>query len=489
MYLGIDIGTSAVKALIVDDQGQVLAQSHAPLTVSRLRPLWSEQDPAQWWQATQQAVLALDPDLRRAVRVMGLSGQMHGATLLDGRDRPLRPAILWNDGRSEAQCGELEFRAPKSRSVTGNLAMPGFTAPKLLWVQRHEPELFRRIAKVLLPKDYVRLCMTGEYATDVSDASGTLWLDVARRAWSSDLLAATNLNEDQMPRVLEGTELSGTLRAQVAADWGVDAGVALAAGGGDNAAGAIGVGVIDPGQAFLSLGTSGVIFAADDRFRPNPERAMHTFCHCLPHRWHEMSVILSAAACVEWVAKLVGYPDAKTALTEAERTHERSSEEIFLPYLSGERTPHNDPHALGVFFGLTHRTDPAAIVRAVLEGVAFALADGVDALREAGVDLQRLSVIGGGARSLYWGRLLAAALQLPLDYRSGADFGPAYGAARLGRLALKHESPEEVCTPPPISDTLAPDASLVETLTPKRMVFRELYSKLRRVFSTYSGKC
>ena len=482
MYLGIDIGTSAVKALIVDEEGRALSQSQAPLTVSRPHPLWSEQEPTQWWEATRQAVTSLHSNLRSAVRAVGLSGQMHGATLLDDHDRPLRPSILWNDGRSEAECRELESRAPKSRTVTGNVAMPGFTAPKLLWVQRHEPELFRRIARVFLPKDYVRLCMTGEYATDASDASGTLLLDVAHRNWSAAMLAATGLNENQMPQVLEGTELSGTLRAEVAAEWGMAEGVVVAAGGGDNAAGAIGVGVIDSGQAFLSLGTSGVIFAADDQFRPNPERATHVFCHCVPDRWHEMSVTLSAAACVDWVAKLVGYPNVKTALTEAERSHERSSTEIFLPYLSGERTPHNDPHALGVFFGLTHDTDPAAVVRAVLEGVAFALADGVDALKEAGVDLHRLSVIGGGSRSMYWGRLLAAALQLPLDYHSGADLSPAYGAARLARLALNQESHNQVCTPPPIFRTLEPDPVLVESLASKRVIFRELYSQLSAVF-------
>jgi xylulokinase len=482
MYLGIDIGTSAVKALIVDDEGQVRSQTQAPLTVSRPHPLWSEQDPTQWWQATEIAVGSLDRAFRNSVRAIGLSGQMHGATLLDDRDRPLRAAILWNDGRAATQCRELELRQLDSRIITGNIAMPGFTAPKLLWIQQHESELFRRLRRVLLPKDYVRLRMTGEYATDVSDASGTLWLDVARRSWSSEMLAATNLDERHMPRLLEGPEPSGVLRSDIAAKWGLLTPVIVAAGGGDNAAGAIGVGVIDPGQGLLSLGTSGVIFAADNQFRPNPRRAMHAFCHCVPERWHEMSVMLSAAACLDWVAKLAGYSDVDTAIAEAERLSEISSTEIFLPYLSGERTPHNDLHAQGVFFGLNHDTTAASLVRAVLEGVAFGLADGLDALREAGVELTRLSVIGGGSRSTYWGRILAASLGLPLDYRSGADLGPAYGAARLARLAATRESAETLAVPPPLFKTVEPEPSLVDAMQAKRAVFSELYIQLKRTF-------
>ena len=481
MFLGIDIGTSAVKALIVDDQGEVQVQAQAPLTVSRPHPRWSEQDPEHWWQATQQTVAALPSSLRSAVRAIGLSGQMHGATLLDREDQPLRPAILWNDGRSEAQCRELENRVPESRQITGNLAMPGFTAPKLLWVEQHEPDVFRRLRRVLLPKDYVRLRMTGESATDLSDASGTLWLDVAQRRWSNEMLAATNLSEIHMPQLFEGSAACGQLRDEVAAEWHMKP-VPVAAGAGDNAAGAVGVGVIDPGHALLSLGTSGVIFAADDRFRPNPERAMHAFCHALPDRWHEMSVMLSAAACLDWVAKLTGYANTASAIADAERHHSEQDREIFLPYLSGERTPHNNPYAQGVFFGLSHDTTPAALVRAALEGVAFALADGLEALHEAGVQLTRLSVIGGGSRSMYWGQRLAAALHLPLDYRGGADFGPAYGSAHLARLALLNESPSQVCAPLPVAHTIQPEPSLVESLQSKRLIFRNLYSDLSPAF-------
>src|SRR5262245_49646086 len=299
-FLGIDGGTSAVKAVVLDEAGEVVSEASAPLTVSRPRPHWSEQDPDDWWRATDHAVRELAA--RGAVRdvaSVGLSGQMHGATLLDASQRPLRPAILWNDGRSAAACRALEAAVPDSRSITGNLAMPGFTAPKLVWLREHERESFVRTRSVLLPKDYVRLRLTGECATDLSDASGTLWLDVAKRRWSEAMLAACDLPLAAMPALYEGPEETGRLRAEVAAAWGM-ARVPVAAGAGDQAAGAAGEGVIAAGQASLSLGTSGVLFSADDRFRPNPGRAMHAFCHCVPGAWHEMSVLLSAASCLSW---------------------------------------------------------------------------------------------------------------------------------------------------------------------------------------------
>jgi len=288
---------------VLDEHGAVVGQGTAALTVQRPHPLWSEQDPEAWWQATISAVRAIDPAVRRAVRGIGLAGQMHGATLLGADDQVLRPGILWNDGRSHAECAELEVKAPDLHRVAGNLAMPGFTAPKLLWVQHHEPETFAKIRTVLLPKDYVRLRMTGEKASDVSDAAGTLWLDVERREWSDDILAATGLTREQMPQAVEGTAQTGKLRADVAEAWGIDQ-VPVAGGGGDNAAGAAGVGVVKDGDALLSLGTSGVIFAATKEFRPNPAGAVHAFCHCLPDVWHQMSVHLSAAACIDWVARL-----------------------------------------------------------------------------------------------------------------------------------------------------------------------------------------
>ncbi|WP_375245062.1 xylulokinase [Sphingomonas parapaucimobilis] len=477
MFLGIDIGTSGVKAVVLDEHGAVVGQGTAALTVQRPQPLWSEQDPEAWWQATTAAVRAIDPAVRRAVRGIGLAGQMHGATLLGADDQVLRPGILWNDGRSEAECAESEAKAPDLHRIAGNLAMPGFTAPKLLWVAHHEPEIFAKIRTVLLPKDYVRLRMTGEKASDVSDAAGTLWLDVDRREWSDDILAATGLTREQMPQAVEGTAQTGKLRAEVAEAWGIDQ-VPVAGGGGDNAAGAAGVGVVKDGDALLSLGTSGVIFAATKEFRPNPAGAVHAFCHCLPNMWHQMSVHLSAAACIDWVARLTGTPGAAELFARAESVGPASGPEIFLPYLSGERTPHNDAEVRGAFLGLDHDTTPERLAQAVLEGVAFALADGLSVLRDAGTELSQLSVIGGGARSSYWGQTLAAALNVELVYLKGGEVGPALGAARLAQLAVDGGSPEEVCVPPPVSHTIAPDAALAERFAPKIARFRDSYSRI-----------
>ncbi len=486
MYLGIDLGTSAVKAVLCDDAGRVTAQADAPLSVSRPHPLWSEQNPEDWWRAVDGAVTRLAntaADGIDGVRAIGLSGQMHGATLLDQADCVLRPAILWNDGRSGAECAELEAAEPSSRDVTGNLAMPGFTAPKLLWIRKHEPDIFARIARVLLPKDYVRLRLTGEPVSDMSDAAGTLWLEVGRRQWSEVMLEACGLTRDQMPELVEGSDPSGTLRPRLAADWGMNAGVVVAGGAGDNAAGAVGIGAVAPGRAFLSLGTSGVYFLSNTRYSPNPEQGVHAFCHCLPERWHQMSVILSAASCLKWVAELTGAKDEAALLAEVEAAGEAPGTVLFLPYLSGERTPHNDPNAKGVFFGLTHDTNRAALGRAVLEGVARALADGQDALMATGQSIDSVSVIGGGARSPVWGRILAAVLDRPLTYHTEGEIGPAFGAARLARLAVTGEDPEAVCTPPPVSRVIEPVPSLRDEFAAGRERFARLYRDLKPAFA------
>lgn len=478
MFLGIDIGTSGVKAVVIDRDGAIAAQATAALTVQRPHPLWSEQDPDAWWQATDAAVRALPADVRRAVRGIGIAGQMHGATLLGADDRPLRPAILWNDGRSFAECEELERAVPTLRDTAANIAMPGFTAPKLLWVRHHEPDTFAAIRTVLLPKDHVRLLMTGEKASDVSDAAGTLWLDVAKRDWSDDLLAATGLTRDQMPRAVEGSDVTGTLRREIADSWGMDA-VPVAGGGGDNAAGAAGIGVVRDGDALLSLGTSGVIFVATDTLRANPAAAVHAFCHCIPAMWHQMAVHLSAAVCVDWVARLIGALGAADVFARAEQAGPGNGPELFLPYLSGERTPHNDAQVRGGFLHLDHDTTPERLAQAVLEGVAFALADGVRVLRESGTVVERLSVIGGGARSRYWGETLAAALEVELAYLKGGEVGPAMGAARLAQLAVDGGTPAEVCVAPPVSHIITPDSSLVDRLAPKRAAFRAAYPRIK----------
>ncbi len=481
MYLGIDVGTSGVKALIADEQGAPVSQASAPLTVQRPHPGWSEQDPHSWWHATLAAVRALPAAQRSAVRGVGLSGQMHGATLLDAADRPLRSAILWNDGRSSTQCAELEAREPRSRDITGNLAMPGFTAPKLLWVARHEPEVFARIASVLLPKDYVRLRLTGEKWSDVSDAAGTLWLDVARRDWSDAMLDACGLNRRQMPQLCEGTDVAGTLTAEAATALGVPR-VPVAGGGGDNAASAAGLGVVRAGDAFLSLGTSGVLFVVNDAFRPNPRRAAHAFCHCLPHSWHQMSVLLSAGGALEWAVAVTGSTDLPAAVAAAQRRGIGASTPLFLPYLSGERTPHNDAKARGVFFGMDADTTSADLVSAALTGVALAFADGFEVLLDTGATVAGPTVCGGGSRLDHWVSLLAAALDRPLLRRQGSEVGAALGAALLGRAAAAGRCEAALFPAPPVERVFEPDPSLARQLRDLRPRFQKLYCTLKSSF-------
>lgn len=480
MFLGIDIGTSSVKAVITNADGDVIEQATAPLMVSRPRDLWSEQNPDDWWKATNKAVLDISPDRRAKVEGIGLSGQMHGATLIGEDDRPLRPAILWNDGRSFHQCAELERIEPRSREITGNLAMPGFTAPKILWVREHEPEIMPKVSKVLLPKDYIRLLLTGTYAGEMSDAAGTLWLDVAARKWSGEMLAATGLDESAMPELFEGSEITGALLANIANDWGMPA-VPVAGGGGDNAAGAVGVGVISPGDAFLSLGTSGVLFVAGKAFVPNPEKGVHAFCHALPEKWHEMTVMLSAASCVDWATRLTGMTGAGELIAAAEKAGRLDHPSIFLPYLSGERTPHNDPYARGVLFGLDHDSGAAEIGQAVLEGVAMAFADGLSVLGDSD-HVREITVIGGGSRSNYWGRILAAALNRPLVYRRDSEVGPAYGAAKLAQIAVTGGDPATIAAPPPVLDIVEPKAEDVDLMAEKQARFGALYRNLKDLF-------
>lgn len=484
MFLGIDIGTSSVKAIVIDEMGQPVTQASAKLPISRPKPLWSEQAPADWWSATNAAIQSLSSDIRRKIKAIGLSGQMHGATVLDANDQVLRPAILWNDGRCQEECDILTKQQPDYETRGGNIVMPGFTAPKLLWIQRHEPEIFQQIETVLLPKDYVRLLMIGDKATDLSDAAGTLWVDIEARKWSEDLLAPCGLSTKHMPKLFEGSEITGHLLSDIANAWGMDC-VPVVAGGGDNAAGAVGVGVINDGDALLSLGTSGVIFLADSKFRPYPQSAVHAFCHALPERWHLMSVMLSAASCLDWAAKLAGVDDIGSFIKHAETRGQIGGQELFLPYLSGERTPHNNPNAKGVLFGLGHDTDQASLAQAVMEGVAFGMADGFNALLDSQANIKTISVIGGGSLSSYWGRILSASLNRPLIYRDGAATGPALGAARLAHYAIDGGDIDKVFAAPTILETVEPIADDVAILSEKYLKFKYLYKNLE---SEFGGK-
>ncbi|EMM6694967.1 xylulokinase [Citrobacter freundii] len=484
MYIGIDLGTSGVKAILLNEQGDVVASHTEKLTVSRPHSLWSEQDPEQWWSATDRALKALGQQHSlREVKALGIAGQMHGATLLDEQQKVLRPAILWNDGRCGEECVMLENQVPQSRAITGNLMMPGFTAPKLLWVQRHEPEIFKQIDKVLLPKDYLRLRMTGDFASDMSDAAGTMWLDVAKRDWSDVMLAACKLTRAHMPALYEGSEITGTLLPDVAKAWGMQE-IAVVAGGGDNAAGAVGVGMMNAGQAMLSLGTSGVYFAVSDGFLSKPESAVHSFCHALPERWHLMSVMLSAASCLDWAAKLTGLASVPALIDAAQQADEHAEPVWFLPYLSGERTPHNNPQAKGVFFGLTHQHGPAELAQAVLEGVGFALADGMDVVHACGVQPASITLIGGGARSEYWRQMLSDISGLQLDYRTGGDVGPALGAARLAQIAMNPQRPLSDLLPQlTLEQAHYPDAGRHALYQQRRETFRRIYQQLQPLMS------
>lgn len=480
MYIGIDLGTSGIKVIVLDNDGVVVDSASAELEVSRPFPLWSEQNPEHWWLGLQACMAQLSQ--RRslaAVNAIGLAGQMHGATMLDSNNQLIRPAILWNDGRAYGQCQQLQQQVPQLPQLTGNLAMPGFTAPKLLWLKQNEPAHFSQVAKVLLPKDYLRFLLSGDFASDMSDAAGTLWLNVAKRDWSDELLTACGLDRSQMPKLYEGNQITGHLLPELAQRWGMRE-VPLVAGGGDNAAGAIGAGIVSPGQAMLSLGTSGVYFAVSDGFKANPQSAVHSFCHALPDRWHLMSVTLSAASCLQWYADNVAQAPVALLLAELEQaTTDPERAPLFLPYLSGERTPHNNPDAKGVWFGLSHSTDRPAMTYSVLEGVSFALAQGADALHSTGLRPTEVTLIGGGARSPYWRQLLADVLQLPLTFRQGGEVGPALGAARLAWLAMQpHAALSDICPQPPLVSRHLPDPERSSALLPRYSKFKALYQSL-----------
>ena len=456
MYIGLDLGTSGLKGVLIDEAQRVLAEATAPLTVSRPADGWSEQSPADWIAAAEAVFAALAGRGLSAVRGIGLSGQMHGATLLDAADDVLRPCILWNDTRAHAEAAELDAD-PRFRALSGNIVFPGFTAPKLVWIARHEPAIFAQVARVLLPKDYLRLWLTGEHAAEMSDAAGTSWLDTGARAWSDDLLAATGMTRAQMPRLVEGSEVSGRLRSELAERFGLPRGVVVAGGGGDNAASGIGVGVVRAGQAFVSLGTSGVLFAANDGYRPDPATAVHTFCHALPRTWHQMGVILAATDALNWFARLAGQEAA--ALTAGLGPLQAPGKCRFLPYLGGERTPLNDAAIRGAFVGLDHATDAAAAARAVLEGVTFAIRDCRDALAATGTRIERLLAVGGGSRSDYWVQAIATALGTPVSLPVAGDFGGAFGAARLAIMAATGAG-AEIAALPAIARTIDPVSAL-----------------------------
>jgi xylulokinase len=440
MFLGIDIGTSSVKAVVMDDDDRPVATASASLALSHPQPLWSEQAPQDWWRTVADSLDDLAkqaPTAMAAVRGLGLSGQMLGVTLLDATDTPIRPALLWNDGRASTECAELHRCFADFADIVGCRAMPGFSAPKLLWLKRHEPGAMARTRRVLLTKDYIRLRLTGDAASDRADASATLLMDTARGDWHDGILATCGVDRARLPRLVESAEISGTLRKELATRWRLPAGTPVAGGGGDNMCAGVGVGAVEAGAAYISLGTSGVYFVANDRFVPAHGGGMHTHRHAVPGLFAQHAVALSAGAALAWIAGVLGRQDIGELMAEVE-SHALSPDvtPVFTPYLAGERTPHDNPLLTATFSGLTHMTGPLHLVQAVLEGVALALADGHAALAADGARIERIALTGGGARSALWARLVAAAIGQPLCLATDQRSGPAIGAARLARAAV-----------------------------------------------------
>ena len=470
ILVGLDVGTTGVKAVAITSRGEVVARTEQEHPFSIPWPGWAEQDPEDWWRASEEALAALGVD---TVAGIGLAGQMHGLVALDKHERVLRPAILWNDQRTAAECAEIEERVGLAQLIelTGNRALPGFTAPKLLWLRRNEPSVYERIAHVLLPKDYVRLRLTGDRAIDVADASGTLLFDVAARRWSEDVLTALELPVEWLPRALESPDRSGT----------TGTGTPVAAGAGDQAAGALGVGVDRPGPVSLVLGTSGVVFAALPEFVADEEARLHVFCHAVPDMWHAMGVMLSAAGSLRWFRGALAPGEAhERLLAEAEAWEPGAEGLLFLPYLAGERTPHADPDARAAFTGLSLRHDRGALVRAVLEGVAYGLRDSFELLRGLGVRAAVGRVSGGGARSDLWLRIVASVLGIPLE-RTAVEEGAAFGAALLGGVAGGvfgdvHEAVERCVR---VRDVVEPDSDWHRIYDEGYERFRALYPALR----------
>lgn len=477
-FLGIDVGTTAVKAILIDDAQTLLASASVAHPILSPAHGEREQEPDAWLAAAAKAlgeIRAAAPDAYAGVAAIGVSGQMHSLVALGADHRPLRNAILWNDGRGAAECADLTAAVPDIAEISGVIAMPGFTAAKIMWIRNHEREIFARIAHVMLAKDYVRLWLTGEVVTDMSDAAGTQLLDERARRWSEPVVAAVGLRPDQLPRLVEGTEISGRLSAATAAALGLAAGIPVAGGGGDGGTGATGIGCVEPGSGFLSLGTAGVYVAAQDHYAPRPETLVHDYAHSIPGRWFQMGALLNGASALAWFLKVLGEDDTDAALAAVAAGYHAPSPVTFLPYLTGERTPHNDPDARGAFFNLDQATGPSDLIQAVLEGVAYSLRDAQDCLDAAGAVVERPGFLGGGSRSHLWARIIATVLGRPLVRYRGAELGPALGAARLAIIAATGASVAETCTAPEEDETVEPDRALIDAYAERQETFRALY--------------
>ena len=488
--IGVDCGTSGLKAVLAETEGGLIAAASRAYRPDHPRPLWSEQDPEVWVAAMFAALAELRsaaPDAFASAAAIGFSGQMHGAVLIGRDGKPLRPAILHNDARAYREAAELWERHRPLADIVGVKPMAGFVAPKLMWLARHEPAIFTAIAHILQPKDYLRFRLTGEIVSDMSDAAGTWWLDERARAWSLEALAASGVDPARAPRLVEGSDAVGGLRPAISETLGLSRRTLVAAGGGDAAAGAIGIGATRPGDAFISLGTASQMIVVSSAYRAAPEMLVHSFAHALPRRWYRMAAMLTGATALAFVARLAG-ADAATLEREAAEGYRGPGETIFLPYLSGERTPHDDPHARGVVFGLGEATSRVDLTRAAMEGVALTLADARACLAATGDAPKGFDLIGGGARSVLWTRMIAAAVGAPITRRKGGEVGPAYGAARLAVLAATGAAPESVCSAAPIADVTEPEPGLVDAFAAAHERFARLYRVLRPEFAAAAGQ-
>jgi len=482
MYIGLDLGTSGLRALMVDQSGAIIASADSAYDTSHPHHGWSEQDPHLWIDACGEAFDSLretHPKELAQLKGIGISGHMHGATLLDTMQEVLRPCILWNDTRCHEEAAQMDG-TDKVRDLSGNIVFPGFTAPKLMWVKNNEPEIFEKTAHVLLPKDYLRLWLTGNLMAEVSDAAGTSWLDVGDRSWSETLLSVSGMSKQQMPPLVEGSEPAGNLRKEICEQLGISGEVVVVGGGADNAAAACGVGAMAEGQGFVSLGTSGVILGARDTFSPQAETAVHTFCHAVPNTWYQMGVTMAATDSLNWLSKIVDK-------TPAELTAELGDDLMaptginFLPYLSGERTPHNDSAIRGAFLGLDIAHSRADMTHSVIQGVTFALRQSLDALRATGADLPKLLAIGGGANSQLWVEMLATAFNIPIELPEQGDFGAALGAARLAICGATGAAPTDIMLPPKVASTIYPNKEHVAAYEAAYQKFQQIYPAVRAV--------
>lgn len=478
-FLGIDLGTSGLRALLVDETGASIGSTERSYSANRPLPGWSEQNPVDWLTAVDSALDELKAKYPafKDLRGIGVSGQMHGAVVLDSANEVLRPCILWNDTRSHAQASRLD-QMPEVRALSGNIVFPGFTAPKLDWLRENEPDIYARIARVVLPAGYLNYYLTGGFVSDMSDSAGTSWLDVGRRQWSDTLLKASHMRRDQMPALVEGCEEAGRLRTALLERWGLRGPVIVAGGAGDNAAAACGIGALEEGQGFVSLGTSGVVLVARNGYSPAPETALHTFCHAVPGRWYQMGVMLAATDSLNWLAGVTGQSPASLTASMGD-VLQPPSREMFLPYLAGERTPHNDTKIRGNLSGISLGTSREDLTRAVLEGVAFGLRDSFEALKATGAAIDSLMAIGGGTGSRYWLNLIATVFNIPLRLPADGEFGAALGAARLAIIAATGSTPESIMTMPISRVAIKPAEALTAQFDDAYANFRATYPVLK----------